>query len=252
MSLCVYGCGNEARFTLKNGKGCCSKSHNHCPEIKRKSSERLSKLNLTMDSPVTKKGYKQPRMKCSTCGESFGRSNYAKHKDVCGKPKGNCLNCGVEIYTYNKTCSIECTREIQSLNRKKQLHKNGLSVKCSKFPYIRTDGKILQLESSFELSTATILDIWKLNQKIVEWEYNRKTYIPYYDKSGKERMYYPDFLVTDNNGDNYWLEVKGFKTPTDELKWSTAKDKGISLMTWFEEDIILHQNNISEYIVDKD
>ncbi len=35
MNLCEYGCGNKAKHQLKNGKWCCSKSHNSCI-IKRK------------------------------------------------------------------------------------------------------------------------------------------------------------------------------------------------------------------------
>jgi len=31
--LCEYGCKQEAKFKLKNGKMCCSKSHNSCPEL---------------------------------------------------------------------------------------------------------------------------------------------------------------------------------------------------------------------------
>jgi hypothetical protein len=38
MSLCSYGCGKEAKFQLKNGKECCSKSQNSCLEIKKKNS----------------------------------------------------------------------------------------------------------------------------------------------------------------------------------------------------------------------
>jgi len=37
--LCDYGCGQEAKYQLKNGKWCCSKSQNSCPKIKNKLSE---------------------------------------------------------------------------------------------------------------------------------------------------------------------------------------------------------------------
>lgn len=37
---CEYGCENDALFELKNGKKCCSKSSNSCPENKRKNSEK--------------------------------------------------------------------------------------------------------------------------------------------------------------------------------------------------------------------
>ncbi len=39
MKLCDYGCGQEAKYKLKNGKWCCNKSHNSCPIRRRKNSE---------------------------------------------------------------------------------------------------------------------------------------------------------------------------------------------------------------------
>ena len=39
MKMCEYGCGQEAKIQLKNGKFCCSFSVNACPEKRRKNSE---------------------------------------------------------------------------------------------------------------------------------------------------------------------------------------------------------------------
>jgi hypothetical protein len=39
MEKCVYGCGQKAKFTMKNGKNCCSKHHNSCPAVKKKMSD---------------------------------------------------------------------------------------------------------------------------------------------------------------------------------------------------------------------
>jgi very-short-patch-repair endonuclease len=41
MKLCAYGCGQEGKFLLKNGKFCCSESCNSCEEKRRK----ISKTN---------------------------------------------------------------------------------------------------------------------------------------------------------------------------------------------------------------
>tara|TARA_R110000851_G_C12870142_1_gene544880 strand:+ start:79 stop:714 length:636 start_codon:yes stop_codon:yes gene_type:complete len=38
-TLCNYGCGNQSQFTLRNGKLCCSDSHQKCPESKKKNRE---------------------------------------------------------------------------------------------------------------------------------------------------------------------------------------------------------------------
>jgi hypothetical protein len=39
--LCQYNCGRKAKYTLKNGKRCCSISHNKCEAIKNKNSKGL-------------------------------------------------------------------------------------------------------------------------------------------------------------------------------------------------------------------
>lgn len=41
--LCDYGCGNEARYTLKNGKKCCSSFYTKCPHLREKNSKGLKK-----------------------------------------------------------------------------------------------------------------------------------------------------------------------------------------------------------------
>ena len=39
LKLCDYGCGQEAKYQLKNGKWCCSDSHTSCPEVRNKNSK---------------------------------------------------------------------------------------------------------------------------------------------------------------------------------------------------------------------
>ena len=46
--ICDYGCGQKARFQLKNGKWCCCKHYSSCPENKRKNREANSGENSTM------------------------------------------------------------------------------------------------------------------------------------------------------------------------------------------------------------
>ena len=42
MKVCDYGCGLEAKYQFENGKLCCSKSHNSCPNMKL-----INKLKMT-------------------------------------------------------------------------------------------------------------------------------------------------------------------------------------------------------------
>ena len=38
--LCDYGCGQEVKFSMSSGKGCCSKLPCMCPTIKKKNSDK--------------------------------------------------------------------------------------------------------------------------------------------------------------------------------------------------------------------
>jgi len=40
MRYCDYGCGQEGKYPLKNGKWCCCERFNSCPEVRRKNSEK--------------------------------------------------------------------------------------------------------------------------------------------------------------------------------------------------------------------
>lgn len=42
---CDYGCGLDAKFTLRNEKNCCSKSCNQCPALRSKNTEGLKKAH---------------------------------------------------------------------------------------------------------------------------------------------------------------------------------------------------------------
>jgi len=45
MKLCDYGCGQEALFQFKNGKWCCSESHNSCPVSKERVKQQMNRKN---------------------------------------------------------------------------------------------------------------------------------------------------------------------------------------------------------------
>ena len=40
MIMCYYGCGKKATYQFKNGKWCCSNSHNKCPELKKSNKQK--------------------------------------------------------------------------------------------------------------------------------------------------------------------------------------------------------------------
>lgn len=67
--------------------------------------------------------------------------------------------------------------------------------------YTRKDGRIVKLQSSYEVRLAQAMDKWNL-----KWErLGTQVRIPYIDKDGQARMHYPDFEVESN----YIFEAKG-------------------------------------------
>ena len=251
MLTCDYGCGLVSKFVLKNGKNCCSESHHKCEGSKDHSRKRMILLNATNASGARKKGLIQPKKECPTCLKQISLGNFTKHANVCGKAKGSCINCGKELYTMYKTCSEVCMKEHQSICRKRYIKDNGISAKTSSFVYLSSKKEILYFYSALELNAGIVLDIWAHQGKITDWTYNTTEYINYVDLSGKDRMYFPDFKVF--SADSwFWLEVKGYETPTDTLKWAAAKTQGIELKTWFDIDIKKYKSEINDGLSNKD
>ena len=69
------------------------------------------------------------------------------------------------------------------------------------------------LDGTWEVIFATYLDslniIWERPKNYFEYEYNGI------------HMYYPDFFLKDYN---IYVEVKGYETDLDRIKWNAIKD----------------------------
>jgi len=63
-----------------------------------------------------------------------------------------------------------------------------------------------------------MLQHWKDEGHIKEWEYEPQTFVFTGIKNGAV-CYKPDFRITELGGDQYWLEVKGRETSRDRTKW---------------------------------
>ena len=92
MKLCDYGCGQEAKYKLQNGKWCCSKSYKKCKEIIRKNKEGQQKV----------KTYKE----CPYCHQmiSYGIGNqYQLHINSCTYDKNKTIDI---MYQWSNLISI--------------------------------------------------------------------------------------------------------------------------------------------------
>lgn len=103
----------------------------------------------------------------------------------------------------------------------------------------------IKVQGTYELRTCKILDIWKQYNVIKDWEYTKDT-IQYIGIDNKKHTYLLDFKVITNEGFSYYIEVKGYETPNDILKWNAVKEVGNKLEVWFEKDIMKLEK---EYVV---
>ena len=77
--LCNYGCGQEAKHQLRNGKWCCSKRHQSCPVNKKKNSN----SNIGRKYTNRNKAKKTENLNFLLC--DYGCGKVAKYKFNNGK-----------------------------------------------------------------------------------------------------------------------------------------------------------------------
>lgn len=121
VSLCDYGCGQEAKYFFKNGKKCCSKNHRSCPMIRNKG------------IPDPKTNIANIKVKCKYCNDYYAYSNIKIHQKSCYLNPDNlrlCPNCNNPIKSKeNQYCSSRCAALITTPGRK---HTLETKIKISK------------------------------------------------------------------------------------------------------------------------
>jgi hypothetical protein len=109
MNFCSYGCGNEAIYTLKNGKNCCQISPNKCPENRKKNSNKRKgqQYNRVRINPNL------TRVKCKFCNKDLGTPGLKNHENSCYLNPNNiryCCFCEKILKNkHSKTCSYKCS-----------------------------------------------------------------------------------------------------------------------------------------------
>ena len=136
MQLCDYGCGQEAKHQFKNGKWCCSKSHNSCPINQKKISESMKGKTC---SEETKKKISDPQKgkKRGPCSEETKRKMSNSHKGKKRGPRSEKTKRKIsETKKGKKTgpCSEEIKRKISEGNKGK--NKYTLQDYKEKHPFL--------------------------------------------------------------------------------------------------------------------
>lgn len=221
--LCDYGCQNYSNFILKNGKHCCSKHYNSCPELKRKNSESLKKRY--QENPNF--GF------CINYINSGKLGNIARHnlpeeikKEIYKKQSETLKNTlkNKPIIIDENTIERELKRRSKISETSKKNKKSGgfryNSGKCKGIWYeSKIAGKVF-LRGSYEIFYAKYLDY-----NNIKWEQNLKPFN--YIWNDNEHKYYPDFYLVES--DEY-IETKGYKTDKDLAKWKYFPHKLTVLM----------------------
>lgn len=224
MIICSYGCGKEANFFFKTGKGCCEKSPNSCEGKKNKDSKK-KKGNFKGTPAWSIEGFKyNPWNKGKT-----GVYNEETILKISNSLKG-------------KSIGVGSTPEIEKERKRKiseTMKKNPLSGGLRKGSGRGNKGKYkgYWCDSSWELAWV----IYNLEHNI---NFERNTIGFEYEYDGKKRKYYPDFLIAET-----YYEIKGrrsFEKMDDENKEKIKQFK-FNLKVLYEKDIKLYLT----YVINK-
>ena len=202
-------------------------------------------------------------IKCHKCNEEVISQGFKKHYNSCigvgvlnrirynGKGRGwESGKTFIEIYGDEKSKIIKnkishslkgkskgkgSTEEIEQRRRQKirekiiKRYNDGWVVKCGRAPKINYQSSIagkIKLDGNWELEVAKYLD-----KNNFRWIRNKKRFL-YIDENGINRSYCPDFYIDDWHS---FLEIKGYETKLDKLKWIQFKN---NLIIWKKKELI--------------
>jgi hypothetical protein len=204
---------------------------------------------------------------CPICFKSFHVYGFKNHLDYCKRKKEyykkpvKCLNPNCEnIITYElwyrnkqKFCCRLCayTKERREAIGKQskmllqtcpEIFKNFGKVNSINIKYEQKDGKIVNLQSSYEEKVAIELDKYD-----VKWI--RPSYLKYIDIKGNSRKYFPDFYLIDYD---VYLDPKNdylIKTDIDKINRS-SKQNNVKIFILREKELkwnkiltLIHNSN---------
>jgi hypothetical protein len=178
----------------------------------------------------TENKWKEPHIKiCKKCKKEFKTRN--KKQRFCSQI---CARRNNSEISSNKIRNNKNFAKLVSIGRKNAF-KNGI-LKITGGTTKWFEYKDIKVQGTYELRTCFILDKWKEQGKIKDWEYTNDR-IKYIGIDNKEHSYLLDFKVFENDNIFYYIETKGYKKDNDELKWKATRDKGYKLEVWFDDDI---------------
>ncbi|CAB4174540.1 hypothetical protein UFOVP1247_14 [uncultured Caudovirales phage] len=165
--------------------------------------------------------------------------------------KKNCPSCKNEFeVSWSKRHQLSCSRKCSMTNRNlgstrnetyrnnishglKQLYASGKKVYGGRTKWYEYGA--YKVQGTYELRTCKILDKWKKEGLIKDWEYTNDRISYSYD--GRQSTYLLDFKIYRFDETYYYLETKGYATDKDIFKWSETRKQGHELIIWFGSNI---------------
>lgn len=227
--ICSYGCGKEAKFFFKSGKGCCEKSPNSCEGKRKKDSEK--KKGKFKGTPA----WLMPGYKTTLPIIPWNKGKKGVYSDEYRKKISDALKGRKDIG--------KALTEEKELERKKKISesmkKNPLSGGLRKGSGRGKKGwyKGYWCDSSWELAWV----IYNIENGI-KFERNHLGFE--YEYKNQKRKYHPDFIVS-----NTFYEIKGrrsFEKMDEENKEKIRQFKN-NLVILYEKQMKPYLN----YVIDK-
>jgi hypothetical protein len=149
-----------------------------------------------------------------------------------------------------KFCCYECAYSSSYFKNLKSQHtiKSYLEGRkiyggTTKWYNVETSNGVIRVQGTYEVRVCKILDKWKRSGKIKNWEYT-KDKVEYLKIDQTKHLYLLDFKIWNKDESFYYIEVKGYKTDNDLLKWEAVKNKGLKLEIWFEKEIKINEEGL--------
>jgi len=217
-------CGNKNSGLYGSGRFCSSK----CSRSFSTKSKRYE-INKKVSKSLKNKGNGDILNECSYCKKEF-KISWSKRKQI---------YCSRSCCTKKRFSGIKLTEEQKEKIRigVKESYIKGKKVLGGKTKWYSY--KSIKVQGTYELRTCKILDFWKNDGKIKDWEYTNDR-IQYIFKN-KKSTYILDFKVFTNDGSFYYIETKGYVTERDLAKWEAAKNNGFVMKIWLNKDILEHE-----------
>lgn len=209
-----YGSGRFCSLKCANSRGIRTKEF--------KAKVRLTRMGIST---------KFVTLICKNCKDEFNVKSSKRNKQ-----KFCSGSCHISYRNKNNKLSAK-HRENISTTRKNGIKSGRIKQTGGYTKWIKY--KNIKVQGSYELNTCLILDDWKENKKIKDWEYTNDKFT-YIGLDNKNHSYLIDFKIFENDGTFYYLEVKGRVQEKDYLKWQAVRDKGHKLEIWFKRDIENH------------